>query len=58
MRRVVSEQALGFVVTVCPDGTANLAQGTLRVWDDDQLVFLDLRSPGTIRNSRATRASR
>jgi uncharacterized protein len=51
MRRVVAFQSLGFVATVCPDGTANLSpKGTLRVWDDEHLVFLDLRSPGTMRN--------
>ncbi len=51
MRRVVSEQSLGFIATVCPDGTANLSpKGTLRVWDEEHLVFLDLRSPGTMRN--------
>lgn len=51
MRRVVSEQSLGFVATVCPDGSANLSpKGTLRVWDDERLVFLDLRSPETMRN--------
>jgi uncharacterized protein len=51
MRRVVTEQSLGFVATVSPDGTANLSpKGTLRVRDDEHLVFLDLRSPGTMRN--------
>jgi predicted pyridoxine 5'-phosphate oxidase superfamily flavin-nucleotide-binding protein len=53
MQRVVSEQRLGFVATVCPDGTPNLSpKGTTRVWDDDHLVFADLRSPGTIANLR------
>jgi hypothetical protein len=51
MERVVSEQALGFVATVCRDGSANLSpKGTLRVYDDEHLVFLDLCSPGTTRN--------
>lgn len=27
MRRVLTEQRLGFVATVCPDGTPNLSQG-------------------------------
>jgi uncharacterized protein len=36
---------------VCPDGTPNLSpKGTVAIWDDEHLVFLDLRSPGTIRN--------
>jgi predicted pyridoxine 5'-phosphate oxidase superfamily flavin-nucleotide-binding protein len=53
MRRVV-EAELGFVATVCPDGTPNLSpKGTTAVWDDDHLVFADLRSPGTIANLRS-----
>src|ERR1700748_2694446 len=51
MKRVVAEQSLGFVATVCPDGTPSVSpKGTLAVWDDEHLVFLDLRSPGTMRN--------
>jgi uncharacterized protein len=51
MKRVVREQRLGYVATVCPDGTPNLSpKGTTTVWDDDHLVFADLRSPGTIAN--------
>ncbi len=51
MRRVVNEQSLGFVATVCPDGTPNLSpKGTTIVWDDDHLVFLHLYSPGTVAN--------
>ncbi len=53
MKRVVREQSLGFVATVCPDGTPNLSpKGTTSVLDDDRLVFADLFSPGTIRNLR------
>lgn len=38
MKRVVEEQRLGFVATVCPDGTPNLSpKGTTAVWDDDRL---------------------
>lgn len=51
MQRVVREQRLGYVATVCPDGTPNLSpKGTTRVWDDDHLVFADIRSPRTIAN--------
>jgi len=51
MRRVVARQRLGFVATVCPDGTANLSpKGTTSVWDDEHLVFLHLHSPGTVAN--------
>jgi predicted pyridoxine 5'-phosphate oxidase superfamily flavin-nucleotide-binding protein len=53
MKRVVNQQRLGFIATVCPDGTPNLSpKGTLRVLDDDHLVFADLRSPGTVANLR------
>jgi predicted pyridoxine 5'-phosphate oxidase superfamily flavin-nucleotide-binding protein len=54
MRRVVQEQSLGFVATVCPDGTANLSpKGTTIVWDDEHLAFLHLHSPGTVANLAA-----
>jgi uncharacterized protein len=54
MKRVVAEQRLGFFATVCPDGTPNLSpKGTIAVWDDERIVFLDLASPGTIENLRA-----
>ena len=53
MQRVVNEQRLGFVATVCPDGTPNLSpKGTTTVWDDDHLVFADIHSPGTVANLR------
>jgi predicted pyridoxine 5'-phosphate oxidase superfamily flavin-nucleotide-binding protein len=53
MKRVVEEQRLGFVATVCPDGTPNLSpKGTTAVWDDDRLVFANIRSPGTLSNLR------
>jgi uncharacterized protein len=51
MQRVVREQRLGYVATVCPDGTPNLSpKGTTTIWDDDHLIFADIRSPGTVRN--------
>lgn len=51
MKYVVLEQKLGFVATVCPDGTPNLSpKGTTAVWDDDHLVFADIHSPQTIAN--------
>lgn len=54
MKRVVEEQRLGFVATVCPDGTPNLSpKGTTAVWDDDHLVFANIKSPGTIANLRS-----
>ena len=54
MKQVVERVRLGFVATVCPDGTPNLSpKGTVCVADDDHLVFADLRSPGTIANLRS-----
>jgi hypothetical protein len=51
MKRVINEQRLAFVATVCSDGTANLSpKGTIAVFDDSRLVFVDIRSPGTTRN--------
>jgi predicted pyridoxine 5'-phosphate oxidase superfamily flavin-nucleotide-binding protein len=53
MMRVVEEQRLGYAATVCPDATPNLSpKGTTAVWDDDHLVFADIRSPRTIENLR------
>jgi uncharacterized protein len=52
-KRVIAEQRLAFVATVCPDGTPNVSpKGTIAVWDDDHLVFADIRSPRTIANIR------
>ena len=48
------DRELGFVATVRPDGAPNLSpKGTIAVWDDDHLVFADLRSPGTVENLRS-----
>jgi len=53
MKLVVGQQGLGFVATVCPDGTPNLSpKGTTAVWDDDHLVFADVCSPTTMANLR------
>lgn len=57
MKRLVNQQRLGFVATVCPDGTPNLSpKGTTTVWDDDHLVFADICSPGTMANLRSNPA--
>ena len=53
MKRVVQNQRLAFVATVCPDNTPNLSpKGTIAVWGDDHLVFANIRSPRTISNLR------
>ena len=52
MKHAVGSQ-LGFIATVCPDGTPNLSpKGTTAVWDDDHLVFAHIHSPGTVDNLR------
>ena len=51
MKRGVREQRLGFIATVCPEGTPNLSpKGTTTVWDDDHLVFADIRSLQSVQN--------
>jgi predicted pyridoxine 5'-phosphate oxidase superfamily flavin-nucleotide-binding protein len=53
MQQMVRRIRLGYVATVCPDGTPNLSpKGTTTVWDDDHLVFADIRSPNTVENLR------
>src|ERR1044072_3558386 len=57
MRRVLEEQQLGFVATVTPDGKPHLSpKGATQVWDDDHLVFADIRSPRTGANLHANPA--
>ena len=59
MKRMLDEQRLGFVATVCPDGTPNLSpKGTTIAWDDDHLIFADIHSPGTVLNLRTTPISK
>jgi len=51
MRQLISDQRLGFVATVDPDGGPNLSpKGTFVVLDERRLAFADIRSPNTRRN--------
>ena len=51
IKEFLKKEKLGFVATVCPDGTPNLSpKGTTTVWDDEHLVFADIHTPGTINN--------
>ena len=53
MKHLVDVQRLGYVATVCPDGTPNLSpKGTTAVWNNDHLIFADIRSPGSVANLR------
>lgn len=55
-RHVVDQQRLGYVASVCADGTPNLSpKGTLAVWDDQHLVFAHLHSHETAANIDAGR---
>ena len=54
MRAVIQVTHLCFAATVTPDGRPNLSpKGTIRVWDDSRIFFLDLASPGTRTNIAA-----
>jgi uncharacterized protein len=51
MRAVIEAVHLCFAATVTPDGHPNLSpKGTIRVWDDTHLFFLDIASPNTRAN--------
>jgi uncharacterized protein len=51
VRAVVESAHLVFAATVTPDGEPNLSpKGTIRVWDDHHLFFLDIASPTTRAN--------
>lgn len=51
VQEFVRTRKLGFVATVCPDGSPNLSpKGTTTAWDDEHLVFADIHSPGTVEN--------
>jgi predicted pyridoxine 5'-phosphate oxidase superfamily flavin-nucleotide-binding protein len=53
MRAIIEAAHLCFAATVTPDGRPNLSpKGTIRVWDDDHLFFLDIASPNTRANLR------
>jgi uncharacterized protein len=53
MRRIVDGAKLAFVATVCEDGSPNLSpKGSLLVYDDDQLIFMNMASPTTVQNLR------
>lgn len=51
MRAVIDACQLCFAATVTHDGWPNLSpKGTIRIWDDTHLFFLDIASPGTRAN--------
>ena len=51
IKNLIEQQKLGYVATVSPDNTPNLSpKGTISVWDDEHLVFADIKSPKTMAN--------
>jgi len=51
IKSLIEQQKLGYVATVSPDNTPNLSpKGTISVWDDEHLVFADIKSPNTMAN--------
>jgi uncharacterized protein len=53
VKRIITEQRLGFVATIDPDGSPNLSpKGTMLVIDDRRIAFADIRSPRTRANIR------
>ena len=51
MRALIRSAHLCFAATVTSEGRPNLSpKGTIRIWDDRHLLFLDIASPGTRAN--------
>lgn len=51
IKHFLERQKLGFVATVFPDNTPNVSpKGTILAWDDEHLIFADIKSPQTISN--------
>lgn len=54
MRDIIDSAMLSFVATTCPDGSPNLSpKGSVRAYDDEHLIFMDIDSPNTIANLKA-----
>ena len=51
VKNFLKSQKLGYVATVSDQGLPNLSpKGTIIAWDENTLVFADIRSPNTIKN--------
>lgn len=51
IKNFLNSQKLGYVATVSDQGLPNLSpKGTIIAWDENTLVFADIRSPNTIKN--------
>jgi len=52
-KTLIKETHPGFIATASLSGQPNVSpKGSLRVLDDEHIVFADIRSPNTIRNLR------
>ena len=53
MREVIQRAMLSYVATICEDGSPNLSpKGSVMVYDDDHLIFMNQNSPATFANLR------
>lgn len=51
IKHFLERQKLGFVATISPDNTPNVSpKGTILAWDNEHLIFADIKSPQTISN--------
>ena len=51
IKNLIAQQKLGYIATISPNNTPNLSpKGTISVWDDEHLVFADIKSPNTLAN--------
>lgn len=51
MRDIIERAMLAFVATVCDDGSPDLSpKGSVRVYDGENLVFMDIASTHTVAN--------
>lgn len=56
VRMIIEQAKLAFVATTSADGSPNLSpKASLRVYDDDHLIFMDIASPNTTANLRRDR---
>ncbi|MEQ4722502.1 pyridoxamine 5'-phosphate oxidase family protein [Nonomuraea sp. B19D2] len=53
MREIIESSKLSFAATVCADGSPSLSpKGSVRVYDGEHLIFMDIASPTTAENLR------
>lgn len=51
IKSFLKQQKLGFVATINKNNTPNLSpRGTIFAWDDEHIIFADIKSPQTTKN--------